>query len=110
MERRMPATVLVAIVVALSGWVTTGIALYAQARRDNTTYERSQREAKSQRVRSAYRLALHGVNIILVAAVAASNPLATGPTLDERALQREREYDNVAEMATHARADLRLQK
>jgi hypothetical protein len=105
----MWVTVLVAIVVALSGWATTGVALYAQARRDDTAYERSQREAKIQRVRSAYRLALKGADILARSAWEAASPLAPGETLDKRAGRLDRDYNAGADMLGQALIDLILE-
>ncbi len=104
----MWATVLVGIVVALSTLAATSITLYAQARRENTAYERSQRDAKSERVRSAYRLALKGADIIAGAAWEDGGPLLE-ETLDERVGRLHRDFLAGAGMLSQAMIDLILE-
>src|SRR5258708_18498831 len=106
MEQRMSDTVLVAIVVGVFSLAASlpaaSIAFYAQARRENTKYERSQQEAKIQRVRSAYRLALQGADTILRAAVEGGYPLPPEETLYTREERLNRNSRTGADMLNEA--------
>src|SRR5258707_13197881 len=105
MEQRMSDTVSVAIVVGISTLAATGITQYFQGRRE----KRSQRDAKSERVRGAYRVAMKGADTIMMAAWEAGNALFPGETMDEREVRLYRDFRTGADMLNQAGTELILE-
>jgi hypothetical protein len=103
--------IITVLLTIISNVLILAVTLYFQARREHTQFDRAQRVARLERVRTAYRLVLQGDQLLLDAAIAAS-ALPNSDGLDDEDLYPEvptASSREISEMYNRARTELTLE-